>query len=258
MTDETLVMDLTEDAFLGERLLLRQPRTGYRAGVDAVLLAATVSAQHVSPLHVLDCGAGAGTVGLCVAARVPNARITLVERDPRLVLLATGNIARNGLSGRVDVAAGDITAKATAPPAPRIPDDAFDAVLANPPFHDADSGTLSQDDLKSASHAMPVDELDQWVRFMARTAKPGGTATMIHKADALPRILAAMDARFGSLTVVPVCPRAGAAAIRVIVRGVKGSRAPLTLLPGFVLHGDGHAFTPEAAAILRDGAALTI
>lgn len=105
---------------------------------------------------------------------------------------------------------------------------------------------------------MPADSLEDWVRFMARMVRPSGRATMIHKADALEAILSLMAPRFGALVVFPVFPRAGQSAIRVIVEGIKGSRAPLSLRPGIVLHGEGNAFLPSANAILRQGAALEI
>jgi tRNA1(Val) A37 N6-methylase TrmN6 len=105
---------------------------------------------------------------------------------------------------------------------------------------------------------MPETELERWVRFMARMTAPGGEAMLIHKADALARVLAAFAGRFGGLKVLPLLPRAGAAAHRVIVQGVKGSRAPLELLPGFVLHEADGQFTAAAQDILRRGGALAL
>lgn len=248
--------DLTEDAFLGDRLMIRQPKTGYRAGIDAVLLAAAVPVAAGRLQTVLDCGAGVGTAGLCVAARVIDARVTLVEREPRLAAIAADNILANKLEGRVRVAAGDLTLKATDPLAVHLEADTFDHVLANPPFHIAGNGTPADDPLKSASHAMPEVALDLWVRFMARMVKPSGTATIIHKAECLLPVLKALEPRFGDLNVLLIHPREGEPAIRILVQGIKGSRAPLTLLSGFVLHTEGQAYTPRTEAILRRGASL--
>jgi tRNA1(Val) A37 N6-methylase TrmN6 len=248
---------VTDDAFLGDRLRLLQPATGYRAGIDAVLLAASVTASADQTMAILDCGAGVGTVGLCVAARCTDARITLVEREPALLDLAARNVARNALDGRVTILSGDITAPAMSPAAPRVSPESFDHILANPPFHDEEGGTRASDPLKQASHAMPVSALDAWARFAARMAKPGARVTMIHKTDALPGLLAALQDRFGALTITPILPYIDKAAIRVLVSGIKASRAPLTLQPPIVLHEPGGSFTPYVGRILREGAPLT-
>lgn len=253
MTDPADVIAVTDDAFLGEALMVLQPRAGYRAGVDAVLLAATVPASAAS---ILDAGSGVGVVGLCVARRLSGTRVTLLEREPELGDLARRNIERNGLGDRMTVVMGDLTAPAAA--LRDLPAESFDAVVANPPFHIAGNGTPAGTLLKDASHAMPAGQLDQWVRFAARMARPGGTLTMIHKADATAEILAAFARRFGGVTLCPVHARTGEPAIRVLVRGIKGSRAPLTIAPPLLLHEEGHAFRPEVAAILRHGAALAI
>jgi tRNA1(Val) A37 N6-methylase TrmN6 len=244
----------TEDAFLGDMLRIRQPSRGYRAGVDAVLLAATVDLEPGQLATVIDCGAGVGTVGLCVAVRCREAKVTLVEREAALIAIAGENVARNGLDDRVRVVAGDITARGAA--APQIAADSFDVVLANPPFHDADGGTPAGDLLKQASHAMDPDLIDDWARFAARVAKPGGRLTMIHKPAALPMLLAALRDRFGAITLRPVHSHAGRPAIRVIVSAIKGSRAELQIRPGLVLHEAGGGFTPYVSRILRQGAGL--
>jgi FkbM family methyltransferase len=254
--DETtdVSLDVTEDYFLGDRLIIRQPRKGYRAGVDAVLLAASVRAPDKGlgkgDATLLDIGAGVGTVGLCAAARLPSLRVTLLEREPELAKLAAENIAANGFTGRVTAVHAEVGAPGGLSP------ESFDDAVANPPFHDLGSGTPAPNALKSASHAMPPQSLDEWLRFMARMVRPGGRATLIHKAEALPSILAAFEGRFGGLVVLPIHARIHEPAIRVLVQGIKGSRAPLTLLPAFVLHNEGNAFTAEAQKILRHGGAL--
>lgn len=248
--------ELSDDAFLGGTLRILQPRSGYRAGVDAVLLAAAVPLEAGEAAEVLDCGAGVGTVGLCVAARCGGARVTLVEREDELIRLASANVARNGLEARIRVVAGDLTAAAGNSDAPRLAPESFDHVLANPPFHDAGDGTRARDPLKAVSHAMARDGLDLWVRFAARMARPGGRVTVIHKAAALPALLAALDGRFGGLTVRSIHPRAAAPAIRVLVGGIKGSRAEPVLLPALVLHDTDGAFAPDVDRILRQGAGL--
>lgn len=246
----------TEDAFLGGAIRLRQPARGYRAGVDAVLLAAAAPVRTGRCEHVLDAGAGIGTVGLCVAARCTDARVVLAEREPEFVRLARDNIELNGLGERVSLIEADLCARAAELEAAGLSSESFEHTLANPPYHDKAEGTLARDK-KASAHAMPAGQLEVWVRVLARLTRQGGTTTIIHKADAIAEVLDALSPRFGSLKLLPIHPRPGAAAIRILVQGIRGSRAPLKLLAPLLLHGsEGHAFTPEASAILRSGAPL--
>jgi tRNA1(Val) A37 N6-methylase TrmN6 len=246
----------TDDAFLGGRLHLLQPGTGYRAGIDGVLLAATVEAAPGA--QVLDAGAGVGIVGLCLARRLPEVGITLVERDARLTALARRNAERNGLAERVQVVQADLLQPLSASPELAARAESFDHVLANPPFHVEGGGTASGDPTKARANAMPAGALDRWVRFLAAMARPGGRLTLIHLAQALPEVLAALSGRFGGAAVVPVHARDGEPAIRVLVRAVKGSRAPMELHTGLILHNADNSFRPPIAAVLRAGTALPV
>ena len=246
----------TEDLFLGGALKIRQPRNGYRAGTDAVLLAALIGSDPTGP--VLDAGAGVGVVGLCVAARFPKASVVLVEREPHLAALARRNVDGNGLTARVQVIEADIMRASEALRRDGIKSETFATVLANPPYHDDRRSTAAESRLKAVSHQMPEEEFDAWARFMCRMAAPGGRAAMIHKAEALPRILAAFEGRFGAIGLLPIHARAGEPAIRVIVDGIKGSRAPLSIKSGLVLHGPDQGFVPEFDGVFRRGAALPV
>lgn len=247
---------VTEDVFLGGQLRVHQLARGYRAGLDAVLLAATVPASASG--RILDVGAGVGTVGLCVASRCTAAHVILTEREPILAELALDNISANGFADRMTIITADIATKSAEKAALGLTDASFSEVLANPPYHDQSSGSLAIDPLKASSHAMADDALETWVRFLTRMTQPGGRAVMIHKSAMLPRLLEAYSGRFGAIRVLPIHPRAGEPAHRILVSGIKGSRAPLSLLSGLVLHGSGNEFTPEVDAILRHGAALPL
>jgi FkbM family methyltransferase len=249
---------LTVDAFLGGALHIMQPKDGYRAGIDAVLLAAAAPLVAGRGERVLDVGAGVGVVGLSVARRVADATATLVEREPRLAEIAQSNIERNDLSDRVRVVVADVSRRLDELPELRPEAETFDHVLVNPPYNPEAVGTLPADALKAAANAMPGGNLARWARFMAAMARPGGTATIIHRADALGEILTAFAGRFGRAVVFPLYPRQGKPAIRVLVQGIKGSGAPLELRPGLVLHPAGNKFAPEAEAVLRQGAGLML
>jgi FkbM family methyltransferase len=255
--DDAEGVPVTDDVFLGGGLRILQPATGYRAGLDAVLLAASVARTHAAPpCRILDVGAGVGVVGLCLARRLPDCEVALVECQPELAALAGRNVARNGLSDRVRVACLDIRASESEFLATGLASNSFDVVVANPPYLDEGSGRAAADPSKRQAHEMPAGDLDRWARFLARMAAPSGRLAMIHRADALGKVLAALDGRFGALELLPVHPRPDTRANRVIVQGRKGSRAPLIVHPGLVLHGDDGRFTPTLDAILRNGAAL--
>ena len=250
-----LAHSATEDAFLGGALSILQPKGGYRAGLDAVLLAASVPQDARA---VLDVGAGVGVVGLAVARRLADARVTMIEREPELAALARANIARNGLGQRVSLIEADILKLPREDPGVGAADETFDHVLANPPYHVEGRGTAATDPAKAGSHAMAPGDLDRWVRCMVRMARPGGAATLIHRADALGDILTALAGRFGGAIVLPIHPREGEPASRVLVQARKGSRAPLQLSAGLVLHNADHSFRRDVDAILRHGAALDL
>ena len=244
----------TDDAVLGGRLVLRQPRTGHRVGHDAILLAAATEAGGAD--HAVELGAGVGAAGLALAQRAAGLSITLVELDPALGALAEYNAARNGLADRVQVVVLDVEG----------PDDAFASkamragsagiVLMNPPFNDPARQNVSLEPRRRLAHAGSGDTLAKWVQRAAWLLAPSGVLALIWRADGLEDVLAALDARFGGIGVLPVYPRPDAAAIRVLVRGVKGSRAPLALAGGLTLNDANARPAAEAEAILRGGESL--
>ncbi len=233
--------EVTSDGFLGGRLTLRQFADGFRAGLDAVMLAAAVPAGAGD--SVLELGSGAGTASLCLAARVAGVTITGAEIESGLVTLANGNATANGFGDR----AVFVTVDALDLPTDMKHD--YDHVLCNPPFHGAD-GERSPAAMRAG--AMQDDgQLGEWLAVGIKRTAPGGTFTCILRADRLGEALAALPAT--GVSVFPLWPRAGEAAKRVILQVKKGSRAPLAMLPGLVLHKDDGSYTPEADAVLRGG-----
>ena len=244
------------DAFLGGRLRIAQPEGGHRAGLDAVMLAAAAQ-MPAAGAQVLDAGTGAGVVGLCLASRVGTCWVTGVDIDQALVDLANDNARANGLEGRFKAGRADLTAPLSGLPFFLKPD-AFDVVVANPPFYSAGTGTASSEPARARAAVMPSGGLKTWMRFMTAVLRPGGTLMLIYPAAALGDVLASLEGRCGAISVFPLYPRKFEAAHRVIVAGVKGSRAPLSLKAGLVLHEDGNAFTLATEDVLRNGAPLDI
>jgi len=240
---------VTEDTVLGGRVRLRQAESGYRAGMDAALLAAACDAAPGQ--RVIEAGCGVGGALLAAAARRPGARFVGLERDPSAAALARDNAALNGLDDRVEIIEGDVEAGFRALDLP-----VFDAVISNPPFFD-DPGALRAPAPEKSGAWMADGGLAAWTAFCLKAVREGGTLTLIHRADRLGDLLSLLGPKAGSFRIRPVAPFADAPAKRVIVRAVKTGKAPLMLLPPLVLHereGSGHAALAEA--ILRGEAAL--
>jgi tRNA1(Val) A37 N6-methylase TrmN6 len=252
-TDLVKQQTLTRDAFLGGRLTVSQPERGFRAGLDSVLLGAAVDAGS---RRLLDLGAGAGTAALVAMTELGELSGTLIEADPAMAGLASLNLGANGMAGRGKVLELDLTAPGRVRAAAGLAADHFTTVIANPPFFDPGRGSAPSVARAEARH-MDDDMLDRWVKTAASHAAPGGEVIFIHVAEALPLLLAAFTRRFGAVTVLPLLPRDGEAASRVLVRGIKGSRAPFTLLAARALHEPaGRTFRPEFDAIFRGAARL--
>lgn len=241
--------ELSRDAFLGGKLHLFQPKNGYRAGVDPVLLAASVPA--VAGDRVLDLGCGVGAAALCLAARVPGLTLTGVEMQEDYAELAR----RNGGSA-FEVVTADLTDLPLA-----LRQRQFDHVLANPPYFDRAASRAASDAGREAAlgEATPLSD---WVTIAAKRLAPKGFAHFIHRVERLPEILNAMSGRLGSIEVLPLSARTGRAPDRVIVRGRKNGRGDFKLHAALVLHEgavhrrDEDSYVPRVRAVLRAGAAL--
>lgn len=241
--------ETSDDSLLAGRVLLRQPACGYRAAIDPVLLAAAVPALPGETVLDLGCGAGAAT--LCLAARLPGCRILGIELDPETAALAAGNAARNGFADRVEIRAADLAQRSALP-------GGIDRAMMNPPFLAAGTHTRAATAHKARSHGEGALDLAGWVEAARLSLRHRGTLTVVHRADRIDDLLAALHGRFGAIQVFPLWPRAGVAAKRVLVEATLGGRGAARILPGLVLHQEGGAYTEAAQAVLRDGHALPL
>ena len=254
MENDVKKLETTEDAFLGGRLVIEQVKQGSRAGGDAVFLAAACPAD--SGERVLELGSGSGVVSLAIARRVEGTQVTGVEIDPAICDLAERNAARNGLSAHASFICGDVTGPASELIASGLTPDGFDHAVANPPFLSEGQARLPANDRLRRAHALEEGDLALWIKCMGTFVRPGGTMTIVHRTDALPQLFDACKGRFGGLSVLPLHPRLNTAANRIILQGRKGSRGPLKLCPGIVLHDEGRGFTETANSVLREGKGL--
>lgn len=245
---------VTRDAFLGGRLTLSQPRYGFRAGMDSVLLGAAVGEGRKT---LLDLGCGVGTAALVALADRPGLKAVLADQNAEMLTLARENAATNGFADRTGFAHADVAGTGSDRRAAGLAENAFDTVIANPPFFDDGAGTLAGNAGRAGARHMDAAALDRWVKTAAGCAAGAGEIIFIYPSESLSPLLAAFSQRFGAITVLPLTPRPDAAATRILIRGIKGSRAPLTLLASRALHeAEGRPFAAEFDAIFRGSARL--
>jgi len=250
LEDPALADELTEDRWLGGRLTLVQPKAGHRAGTDAALLAGAAGTPEG---RIADVGAGVGAVGLALALRSERAFADLIEIDADLARLAGINAARNGLLARSRVLSLDILRPGERRAA-GLADETADCVVTNPPFFESGTVRVSSNQGRARAHVLSPAEgatLEAWIRASLAVLAPGGRFVMIHRPDALASILAAIENRLGALALLPVHAFAGAGAHRLLIGGVKGSKAPLRIAPALILHEANGRLTAEADAIHR-------
>ncbi|HWU17134.1 MAG TPA: methyltransferase [Devosia sp.] len=207
--------------------------------------------------RLLDLGSGVGTAAFVALAHAPACQATLVEQNPEMAALARDNAATNGFAARAAVIEADVTAKGAERKAAGLGENRYDSVIANPPFFESGAGTLATAGNRAAARHMDAAALDLWVRTAATSAAANGEVIFIYPIESLSPLLSAFTQRFGALTMLPLTPRPEAPVSRVLLRGIKGSRAPLRMLASRALHDvEGRAFQPEFDAIFRGIARL--
>ena len=236
-------------AFFGGLIHMRERSVGHRSGTDAVLLSACL--PHGAQGLVVDLGCGSGVVGLGAVARHIGVQAVLVDKDPFMAALAKTNIADNGLHARARVVLGDALVPQDLLTEAGLSEEGADFVVTNPPFHPAGRVRVSPHEGRAAAHVLDDEALAQWIKTAGRILKPRGQFLMIHRPDALPHLLQIMAGRFGDVRVKPVHGRAGRPATRLLIGGIKGSRAPFSMLEPLILHGENGQRTAQDEAIAR-------
>tara|TARA_R110002072_G_scaffold123048_2_gene258083 strand:- start:2606 stop:3346 length:741 start_codon:yes stop_codon:yes gene_type:complete len=239
----------SRDHLLGGKLSFRQPKAGYRVAIDPIFLAASLQAEKGT--RVLELGCGSGAASLCLLSRLATVDVSALEVQASLADLARRNAQDNCLAERFSLYHGDLLQL------PSALGRGFDQVMMNPPYDAAGRGSAAGSLSKHTAHQEGAATLADWVRQGLRCLKPQGWLTVVHRAARLDDLLAALHPKCGAIEILPLWPKAGQPAKRVLIRGRKGGKAPARLLPGLVLHDDRGGFTAQAQTILRDGGALS-
>lgn len=233
---------------LNHKVRLLQPEKGFRTSLDSVFLAAACPAGAGD--RVLDMGSGVGGASFCLLWRVPGCHVTGVEIQEGHATMARANILLNQREGRAEFIASDIAAYRSVTP--------YDHVICNPPYLEAGTYTpsVSEERALALGHEGRETTLQDWIDAGFTHLRSGGSLTLIHRADMTDKIITGLGKRFGAVEIIPLYPRTGEEAKRVIVRAVKDRRSPARLHAGLILHNADGSYTAAADAILRDGSPI--
>jgi len=251
------IAETTTDAFHNDAFRVVQPKnSGHRAGLDALLLAASVP-QSAHGL-LADFGAGVGVAGFAALNLNYELNLLAIEKNPQIAALAGQalELKKNQfLKHRTQIAVADITANGTERLKAGLEPDSVMHGIMNPPYNKANL-RQSPDALRTEAYMLGEGGIDAWFRTAASMIRPGGTLSVIYRTENIGEILACTQGRFGGLEILPVHSRSDEAAKRIIVRGTRGSRAPASLLPGFTIHEADGSFTSHAEEIFAGKAYL--
>jgi len=248
-------METTEDTFFEGRIRVRQHREGYRFSIDAVILAhhaaalGSDSGNGVSkrPRHVLDLGTGCGIIPLIIASRRPMDRITGVEIQDELSLLAQENVRRNGMEDRITILHRDLkrikNIDISAP---------VDLVVSNPPYRSIGSGRMNlQSQRAVARHEIRV-ALPDVIMAAARLLDISGRFAAVFPAERLVTLFLEMQ----TVGIEPkflrlVHSRRDVGAKLALVGGMKGGRPGLSVAPALVIYRRDGSYTEAMAGMFR-------
>lgn len=236
---------------LDKRVQLRQPENGFRTAIDAVLLAAACPAKPGQTL--LDLGCGVGSAGLCALRRIDGVKLTGIDIQDDHIELARENAALNNLTAQTQFITANVADYTHYQNGKNA---LFDHIICNPPYNDNGAHTRSPSAAKARAMGHDETTLQDWINCANRNLKSGGSFTLIHKADQIDAIILGLGDRFGSIEIIPLWPKTGEAAKRVIIRARKDSKSPAKLHPGIVLHQNDGSYSAAAEEILRNMAPL--
>lgn len=237
---------VTEDSLLDGRLILLQPKEGFRVSIDPIILAATVPVS--SGDRVLDVGTGSGGAALALLVREPWTWVTGIDIQEKMIALANRSAFRNHMQERVNFVVSDVI--------DGVPDDqigSFDHVMSNPPFFEQGSGQVPKNTARALATVESSADLATWIDFMILALRDGGTITLVHRAEREGELIGLLSRECGEVAVMDLTSKEGEVAQKlIIVQAVKGGAGKDISRRELILHNADDDFTEEALAILRD------
>lgn len=241
-------IETTDDTLLGGRVRVRQPKQGYRVGLEAPLLAAfALGEPRKPPRHIVDLGAGVGSVGLCASHFCVGARLTLVEDEPATAVLARVNLEQNGLSARGSVVVSSVTQVVET-----LGRGVADLVLTNPPWFDEAAGHVPDDPRRRRARMLGPAGVAPFLAAGRQLLGRGGRLCIAFPAPSLAALFRAFDATgLVAKRMRFLHGRATANADVVFVEAMPAKPGGLRVQPAWLVRTAGEAYTDEIAALLR-------
>jgi len=236
---------LTSELFFDGRVKIVQESRGYRFSIDAVLLAGHVQAHADEGL--VDLGTGCGIIPLILAYRHPDARITGVEIQEELAVIAARNVADNRMQDRITILCRDMKdIDKDEIPGP------VDTVVANPPYRKSHEGRQNPNRQRAiARHELAVT-LDDVIRTAQKILKAKGRLVMIYPAEGVADVMMRMKSlEFEPRLIRAVYSRPGRDAKRIIVEGIKNGRQGARIGPPLLIHDEAGAYSEEVLKMFQ-------
>jgi len=235
---------LTKDAVFDGRITLVQPRTGYRFGLDALLLG---DFAQVGPGQtVVDLGAGVGVIALALARRMERGRVLAVEVQPRLAECARLNVAQNACDSLVQVLEMDWTELT-----PDHCSGPVDLVVSNPPYRALGTGRVNPNKEEAGARHEIHGSAATAAQTAAGLLKTGGRLAVIYPAARLIGLVQVLKtAGFEPKRLRLVHSRPGEKARLALLEACLGGGEELEVAPPLFVYQKKREYSVEVRAIL--------
>lgn len=241
---------LTDDALTG-RMRVWQRARGHRYSLDDVLTAREALRAAPHARRALDLGCGIGSVLLMVLdglleAQALHATMVGVEAQAISFDLATRNVARNGVSDRVQLIHGDLRD----PAIQAACGDGFDLVTGTPPYAPVGTATPSPDPQRAHARVEIRGGVEDYLAAAATRVGPEGRVVVCCDARRPERAIG--GGRAAGLTPIrqlDAVPRAGRSPLFSVFTFAIASDAPFEMASPFIARDAAGGRTDEYRAL---------
>ena len=216
-----------------------QKKTGFRFGLDAVLLADFADVKKGS--QVIDLGTGTGIVSILIAAKRDIKRIVGLEIQTEIADMAKRSAIMNSFMDKLEIVCGDIKYSSDL-----FGNSSFDEVVTNPPYFSAGKGLICENESITCSRHEILCDLEDVIRESSKLLRPGGSISMVHRPFRLPDIISLMRKwRIEPKLMRMVQPKANKPANLVLIKGYKDGKPELKMLPTLLVFNEDGTYTKE-------------